>query len=383
MVRTGSGFSHHWVYGLILQRVRYGIKTITWLCCVALSAAAPIQLTAVTASARLIWTGVAETADGRIFVEFPRLDDSPNPSLAELHPDGSLSAYPGHGWNGYKLGADPTEAFVSTASVQIGQDGALWVLDNGAIGLGARQPVANAQKIVVIDPKTNAVTRTYRLGPGSLRPHSAIADIRFNGPTAYITDAGAPGLIVLDLKTGAARRVLDRDPSTTALRPAIVDGHILRGADGKPASINADQLEISPDRRFLYYQPLAGPMYRVATRLLDDPHVPPVILSKQVEFWYNTPSLGGSVMDPRGNLYLNDLGSDAVLKLTPDRRLSLVLRDERLHWADAPAFDGHGNLLLPVSQLDRTPPFNHGRDLVHWPVMLYRLPLGEPSPSDD
>ena len=346
------------------------------------ASAAADPLAVVATSPRLLWNGVAVTGDGRIFVDFPRLDDGANPSVGELHSDGSVSAYPGGAWNGWKAGADPQAAFVSVNAVRVGPDGALWVVDNGAVGFLGRQAVAGAQKIVVIDPKTNAVTRVFKLGAGVLKPKSAIDDLRFNGGVAYVTDAGAPGLIVLDLKSGAARRVLDRDPSTTARRPAIVDGKILRGADGKPASINADQLEVTPDGQYLYYQPLPGPMYRVATKLLDDPSVAPAALSRQVEFWYNTPSLGGTAIDADGNLYLNDLGSDAVLRLTPERQLSLVVKDERLHWADAPSFDGRGNLLIPVPQFDRAAPFNRGRSLVHLPVAIYRLHVGGKAPAN-
>jgi hypothetical protein len=331
-------------------------------------------LAVVATSPHLLWNGIAVIGVRR-FVEMPRVDDAPNPSLAELHADGSLTPYPGGGWNGWKPGADATKAFVSTNAVHKGPDGRLWVVDNGAVGFLGRMPVAGAQKIVVIDPATNAVTRVYRLA-GALAAKSAIDDIRFHGGNAYITDAGAPGLIVMDVASGTVRRVLDHDPSMTAMRPALVDGKILRGPDGKPASINADQLEVTPDGKYLYVQPLPGPMYRIPIALLDDPKLAPAALSRQVEFWYNTPSLGGTAIDADGDLYLNDLSSDAVLKLTPDRHLSLVLHDARLHWADAPAFDGHGNLLIPVPQFDRSPPFNHGRDLVQYPVALYALHVG-------
>ena len=339
-------------------------------------------LAIVATSDRLVWTGVAKTGDGRVFLAFPRLDDGPTPSLAELRPDGSLSPYPGGAWNGWKPGADAVTAFVSPSSVTVGPDGRLWIVDNGAVGLLGKPPVANAQKVVVIDPKTNQVTRVYRLG-GGLKPKSAVARMRFNGPLAYITDAGSPGLIVLDLKSGGVRRVLDHDKSMTAQRPALVDGRILRGPDGKPASWNADALEVTPDGQYLYVQPLSGPMYRVATKLLDDAKLPPVALSNQVEFWYNTPSLGGTTIDAAGNLYLNDLGSDAVLKMTPDRHVSLVARDERLHWADASSLDADGDLLLPVAQLDRAPPFNHGRNLIRFPLDLFRLHVGGHRPGNE
>ena len=332
---------------------------------------------------KLIWNGLAETADGRIFVELPRIDMGvPNPSVAEIGPGGALVPFPGGAWNAWRAGADPARAFVSANAVHLGPDGNLWVVDNAATGLGAEPPVPGGQKIVVLDPDRRAVVRVYSLGADVLRLRSAIDDIRFNGRHAYVTDAGAPGLIVLDLETGRARRVLDGDKSTTASRPIIVDGHILRGPDGKPAAINARQLEVTPDGAFLYFQPLPGPLYRIPTRLLDDPAASPAMLSNGVEFWYDTPSLGGTAIDGAGNLYLNDLGTDSVLKLGPDRHLSLVIRDARLHWADAPIIDAHGDYLVPVPQLDRSSAFNHGRSAIQWPVAIYRLHLGAKAPAN-
>lgn len=77
--------------------------------------------------------------------------------------------------------------------------------------------------------------------------HSYVDDIRFHGHRAYLTDAGVPGIIVLDLVTGRARRVLDHDKSTTGTRPIVVDGEMVRGTDGKPILLNTDQMEVSPD----------------------------------------------------------------------------------------------------------------------------------------
>ena len=369
---------------------RYGQARIIWWTLLALvptvaTAAAPRdRLQIVATSASLLWNGVAATADGRIFVDFPRMDAAAaNPSVAEVTRAGAVVPFPGGAWNAWRPGADPRNAFVSASAIHLGPDHRLWVVDNAAVGMTGRPPVSGGQKVVVLDPATRAVVRVYPLGADVLRPRSAVADIRFNGRHAYLTDAGAPGLIVLDLDTGRARRVLDRDRATTGSRPIIADGHILRGPDGAPVAINADQLAVTPDGAWLYEQPLPGPLYRMPTRLLDDPAVPAATLSKAVEFSYDTPSLGGLAIDAAGNLYLNDLGTSSILKLGPDRHLSLVVHDGRLHWAGAPAIDGSGNLLVPVPQLDRIAAFNHGRSAIVWPVALYRIPLGARAPANE
>ena len=57
-----------------------------------------------------------------------------------------------------------------------------------------------------------------------MKAKSYVDDIRFNGRHAYITDAGEPALIVLDLETGDAGRVLENHPSTVDERPMMADG---------------------------------------------------------------------------------------------------------------------------------------------------------------
>lgn len=86
-----------------------------------------------------------------------------------------------------------------------------------------------------LDPYTNAT--------------SFVDDVRFNGKTAYLTDAGSGALIVLDLNKGSGRRILENISAVQATKPAMPDGKPLIGPNGKPVYINADQLEVSPDGR--------------------------------------------------------------------------------------------------------------------------------------
>jgi sugar lactone lactonase YvrE len=80
-------------------------------------------------------------------------------------------------------------------------------------------------------------------------------------------------------------------------------------------------------------------------------------------------------MDREGNLYFSDLDHLGVNRRSADGRISIVIRDPRLHWVDAPAIDGAGDLWLPVPQIDRAAAFNHGLSQVRWPIQLFRLQL--------
>jgi sugar lactone lactonase YvrE len=341
------------------------------------------QLVTVAQTNRFVWNGVTVSPDGRIFVNIPRaLEGGSVPSVGVIDKAGEIQPYPGGAWNDWAPGLAAERAFVATNAVRVGPDGDLWIVDTGSPTFGGKT-IAGGPKIVRIDLRSNKVVRIYSLDSSVAEAQSYLNDIRFNGRNAYIPDTGVPGLLVLDLVTGHARRVLDHDRSTTGTRPIVVDGVTVRfGPKNQPLIVNADQLEVSPDRRWLYYQPLSGPLWRVPTRDLDDESLTPAQVSRSVEAWYNTPALGDTAMDQRGNVYLNDAGNDTILKLTPDRRLKPLITDHRrLHWVDSPWID-HGWLYEPEAQLDRLPIFHNGVSQIKWPLHIYKLWIG-PGEEED
>ncbi|WP_340117874.1 L-dopachrome tautomerase-related protein [Pelagibius sp. 7325] len=331
-------------------------------------------LSIVAESDGMVWNAVA--VDGaRVFVAGPRWISGKGPAVAKLNGAGHPIAYPGERWNSWRPAADPAAVFVSVNAIHLDGRGGLWAIDTGTPGFG-EDPLPGAPKAVRIELASGRVERIYRFGPDVALPGSYIDDIRFHGDHAYLTDAGRPGLIVLNLTSGAARRVLDGVPAVTAPddRPIILDGEVLRGPDGTPVKVNADPLEVSPDGQLLYFGTLHGPWYRIETRLLDDPNVSADALLAAVEPWADLPPVGGTVMDRDGNLYFTDLAANAVKRRSPDGSITTVVQDSRLHWIDAPIL-ADGTLWLPVPQIDRAALFHGGVSRIAWPVRLYRFPV--------
>jgi sugar lactone lactonase YvrE len=319
----------------------------------------------------VVANGITRTADGRTFAPVQPIL-APTPRLAEIVGRGGVRPFPDEAWNSYKPGADASAKFVTVVSVRIGPDGAIWVVDKGSLGFeGSIVPAG--PKLVRIDPRTNAVARAYHLDSVSAG-ESFIDDVRFDGDTAYLTDAGRPGLIVLDLVTGAARRVLDRSPSTTGRVPLRAEGRLLRSPAGKPLFFNADQLELSPDGRLLYFQPTSGPMSVVETRLLRNPAASGT-LANAVRPFAPTPTTGGTAIDAAGAIYFSDTNKCMIRRITPAGRIETVLADSRLVWVDAMWIDEDGRLLMPASQLNRTPPLNGGRDATRPPFTIFAADL--------
>ena len=324
--------------------------------------------------------GYASTATGRAFLPLPRFDGSSGPQVVEWR-KGKAVPFPDARWNGWKPGDDAAEAFVRANALRIGPHGSLWIVDVGVPGLTGA-PLPGGPKLVKVDLASNKVARVYPLGAAT-NAKSAVDDLRFHGGLAYVTDAGSPGIIVVDLATGATRRVLDGDPSMTAQRPVTAESHVLRGPDGKPVKIHADQLEVSPDGKFFYYQPASGPMSRVATRYLDDPALPNAQLAKHITTFAKTPSTGGTAIDADGTIYASDVDGHRVLAIDANGTIRVLVEDPRLVWVDAMWIDAGGFLYMPAAQLDRMAPFNEGNSKVRFPVSVYRTRIGVGPPSTD
>ena len=326
-------------------------------------------------------TGFSSTPQGRKFVALSRIDGSVGPQVIEWI-DGKAKPYPDADWNSWKSGDDASSKFVHANAARVGVLGShLWIVDIGSPGLG-NPKVEHGPKIVKIDLSTNKVVKTFPLDSVTTTT-SVVDDIRFHNQVAYITDAGSPGIIVLDLQTGSARRILDGDPSMTAQRPVSADDHVLRGSDGKPVKIHADQLEVSPDGRFFFYQPASGPLSRIATRYLDDPKLTTTELTKHITTYSKTGSTGGTAIDSEGTIYCSDTNKHRIMAIDTEGRQRLLLQDPRLLWVDAMWIDDQGYLYLPAAQLDRMAPFNNGVSKLQLPISIYKMKIdAKPPPSD-
>ncbi len=163
-------------------------------------------------------------------------------------------------------------------------------------------------------------------------------DIRFNPAAgkAYLTDAGVPGIIVMDLETGDAVRVLNHVISTRGYMPVSAEGNIIMFQHA-PWYLYADQHEVSPDGKYYYYEPSSGGLSRIETKYLDEAFTNSTfrensILNQYVEPYAHTPSTGGTAIDAEGNIYNSDTDSQRIIKVAPNGTMSLLVQDPRLLW---------------------------------------------------
>jgi len=342
------------------------------------------------ASSPHLWNAVALMHSGRMFVGMPRWPGFTDTfSVAELLPSGELKPYPGGGWNDYPTtGPDPiksgavdlTKTWVCVNTIHAFDGVTLWVLDQGANAIDSGSDVPGSQKLVQIDTRTDKVIRVLTFGHDILPPGSGLNDLRIGGGKIYMTDSGLGAIVIVDLATGKAIRRLADDPSTKAdpHRPKIGRyGHWLTLADGTPQVTNADPIELTADHRWLYYQAASGPLYRIETRYLLDTAMSEKTLGTKVEYVYDTPTLGGTAMDTKGNIYLAESYRPRISVLSPDGTLRTLIEDDRLVGADALLISPDRHLYIPMSQVPNLQFVQgpNGKDLRTRPFEIYKLPL--------
>jgi sugar lactone lactonase YvrE len=320
-----------------------------------------------------VWNGVTVSDDGRTFVCYPDIEGEGGLKIAELKKDGTPVPYPDAGWNSWKTGDETEHKIVRANSVRIGPDDMLWIVDTGQPGMGDHF-LPGGSKLIAVDLHTNKVVRTIPLDD-VLKPKSMADDLRIYGSHIYVTDAGEPALIILDKVTGKGRRVLEDEVSTTDNIPMKVEGKVMVDNNGKEVHINADQLEVSPDGKYMYFQAASGQLYRVEMQFLNNPELSKTELSARVKKWYDTPSTGGTAIDSQGNIYISDVDHSKLFRITPEGKREEIIADSRLIWCDALWIDNKGYLWLPVGQLNRLAVFQNGQATTKFPVHIYKLKI--------
>jgi sugar lactone lactonase YvrE len=309
------------------------------------------------------WTGVTVSHAGRIFVNFPRWNDFPGMSVAELKKsrDGRLAPapFPNADWQQWKEGDDPKSHFVCVQSVVVDDQDFLWVVD--AAGPNMKEIVPGGPKLLKFDLRTGQVVARYAYDAPIIEKTSYLNDVRIDTARqiAYLTDSGTGAIIVTDLRAGASRRLLADDPSTHSENiDVVIDGKPWRREGEKP-SVHSDGIALSPDGQWLYYHALTGAtLYRVPTVRLNDPSLPPDVLRRDVQNLGRTGPCDGMIYDRAGALFLTGLEDHAIERYLPTGaagKRETLLSSPQLQWPDTFAIGPDGALYVTTSQIDKQP----------------------------
>ena len=284
--------------------------------------------------------------------------------VAKIGRDGALSEFAA----GAKLD--------SVLGLQADAEGVVWLLDNAMRGKAKRRLVGwhAEEDRAVADIDLDSVSLE-----GSFLNDLAIdAGTR----TAYIADPASgsdAAIILVDLGSGEARRLLQGDISVTPVETdLIIDGTALtiRREDGSEFRPRVGVNPIALDSRgeWLYYGPMHGyTMYRIRTADLRDTRLDAAELSRRVEYWAGRPISDGISIDDAGNLYLGDLSRNGIGVIGKERKYRQLMTDQALSWVDAFSFGPDGWLYAVCNQLHRTAILNAGKESTRPPFLVIRF----------
>jgi sugar lactone lactonase YvrE len=338
----------------------------------------PLQVVAEFNDPQMV--GVAVAPGGQVFACFPRWDWNPSYPIAKVGPNNTLTPYPNASWCTWNdsVKSEPLKHWICPQSVFADKSGMVWILDPAAPGL--KFTVAGGPKLVKTDPKTGQVLLTIPFSEMVAPRKSYLNDVRIDlqNNYAYMTESGLGALVVTDLKTLKSRRLLDKHPSTKAVKGLVIKaaGHPMIDLEGKPAQFNADGIALSADNAYLYYCPLTGhTLYRIKTAALRDAALTESQLGEQVETVGEIPATDGLEIDAANNVYLTSFEQSALLRRTPAGKIETVVQDDRLQWPDTYSLTQDGSLYVTNSSIHRTPNWNKGVGQPRPPFRIFKMAL--------
>jgi len=322
------------------------------------------------------FTGVAISAKNRLFVTYPRWSSIYKYAVVEVMPDGTAKPFPDAAMNSWQPGQDGMNKWVCVQTAYVDDNDYLYIVDPAAPMLA--KVVDNSAKVVKFNLNTNKIEKVYRF-TGTIDNSSYINDIRVDTEKqmAYLTNSGTGGIVILDLKTGKSRQVLQ---SHKSVKPDpnykfVIDGHQLM-KQGQPAVFNSDGIALSPDRAWLYYKSINDKkLYRIKTASLLNEKLTPQQLGGEVKYLGEIASTDAMIFDKKGNLYFGDMVNYRMIQITPDLKAHTWFKSSSLIWPDTYSISKDNFLYITTSQIQKQPDFNNGVNKRTEPYRVFKVKL--------
>ncbi len=315
---------------------------------------------------------IAVSAHGRVFVSL-HPEARPQDTLIELV-GGKAQPWPS---------AQAQEQFIDVLGIRIDAQNRLWTLDNGGHGI-------KPAKLTAFDVTTGSVVREIVFARDIAGFGSHLNDLAISpdGSTIYIADASffakTPALVVVDVASGSARRLLQNHASVVAedFIP-VVQGRVMQALGLVAIRPGVDSIALSRDGAWLYYAPITNRhLYRVASTALLDTALKPAELASKVEELPPKTMSDGITTDNEGHVYLSDLEHSAVVRYTPATgAMTTLIKTERLRWPDGFSFGPDGWLYVTGSSLQHVIGQLPSSVAAHAPYQVFRFQPGASAPA--
>lgn len=241
--------------------------------------------------------------------------------------------------------------FDTVLGIVIDQQNRLWTIDHGNHGM--RSP-----RLLAFDIATGTLIHDQGFDESIAPAGSYLQDLQVSrdGRTVIIADASfwrkRPALIVYDIGTATARRVLEGHASVSAENYVIHNHGQKVTFGGGLVTLKGGVDGITLDDEWLYFGAISGSvLYRIQLRDLTNRSAPYTQLAARVEHYSDKPLSDGFSIDVSGNVYVTDVEHGAVFRIADDREPKTLIRSQRIRWADALSFGPDGWLYIADSAL--------------------------------
>lgn len=188
--------------------------------------------------------------------------------------------------------------------------------------------------------------------------------------------------VVVDLKTGEARRVLE---SQAELMPpkheVIINGSVMgaKRQDGSkdPLYLGLNPITIDQQNEWVYFGTVNGDkIYRIPAQILADKNASRQKQAQNIEFFSEKQPSDGMIIAPNGNIYVGDVEKNAIALSNKDEYKIIAQDKKLLDWADGFSIDKkNGYLYITQNQLHLHPALNEGEEGSTKPYHLLRIKL--------
>ena len=241
--------------------------------------------------------------------------------------------------------------FDTILGVVIDRQNRLWTIDHGNHGV-------RTARLLGFDLESGDLIHDQSFDKDIAPAGSYLQDLQVSadGRSIIIADASfwrkSPALIVYDIGTATARRVLEKHASVSPENYVIQNHGKAMTFGGGIVALKGGVDGIALGDEWLYYAAInRSGLYRIRLAELLDNSAPDSQLAARIERYSDKPISDGLSIDVLGNVYVTDIEHGAVLRVTAEQELETLVRTRQIRWADALSFGPDGWLYVADSAL--------------------------------
>lgn len=315
---------------------------------------------------------IAVSASGRVFFTL-HPEARPDWSVVEWV-NGEMQPWPNRS---FQTGDNEARHFQDVLSIRIDRQNRLWALDNGGHGIG--QP-----RLLAFDLDSKEIVHQFDFSSDLAGIGSHLNDFQVSpdGLTVYIAEASffakTPALIVYDVTTKTANRLLDTHYSTIAeyFIPQV-QGRWMEAFGLVSIRPGVDSIGMTRDGQWLYFSAVTAQwFYRLPTALLRQPDVTDEMLEAALVKVGPKTMSDGITLDDEGRIYISDPEHSAILRMSSDGNMETLFTDDRLRWPDGFSFGPDGWVYVTCSALHQVIGLPASSLADNAPYQIWRFPSG-------